>query len=310
MSTEMRNAFVFPGMGPTSFSDVAKFMVVNPFARELVAEADDVLGYSLVDRYREEEGDYSESAQVAFMVNCVALARWAEHTFDVRPDVCAGPSFGGKAAAVHSGALPFADAVWLTAEFARCLTEYFAVEHTDAVTLSFARTAPEALAGITGELTELGVWHEVSCRVDEDFAMLTLSGTRIDWLRERLRAAGGLPLYTMRPPMHCEAFEGLADKVDIEVLGKLEFADPVIPVIDDHDGTVHRSAHGVRSMLLDGCVRQVDWPVAVATMRRAGVGKVLVCGQDALFGRVRATTGNFEVVAVDPRLAMRPKRRS
>ena len=45
-------AVVFPGMGPTEFRSVAKFMLVDRFARELVAEADDVLGYSLFDRYQ------------------------------------------------------------------------------------------------------------------------------------------------------------------------------------------------------------------------------------------------------------------
>lgn len=107
-------ALVFPGMSPTRFQDSAKFMLINPVARRLVAEADDALGYSLVDRYRDTEGDYSEYAQVAFLVNCLALAEWAQDRFDPQPALCVGPSFGGKTAAAHTGVLDFADAVRLT----------------------------------------------------------------------------------------------------------------------------------------------------------------------------------------------------
>ncbi|MGW7492581.1 ACP S-malonyltransferase [Streptomyces sp. NPDC054786] len=296
-------------MGPTRFTDVAKFMVVNPVARKLVAAADERLGYSLLDRYREAEGDYSHGAQIAFFVNSVALARWAVDELGVDPEFCTGPSFGGKAAAVFSGALDFADGVWLTAEFARCLDEYFAVEHTDVVTLSFARIPPERLAEITGELDQQGVWHEMSCRVDDDLAMLTLSSSRIDWLRQQLRAAGGMPLYTMAPPMHCSVFDGLARKAADEVLDRLEFIDPAIPVVADQDGSVRDTADGVRRMLLDGFVRPVQWPQVVAALRERNVETVYVCGQDALFGRVACTTSAFRVTPVDARLAMRPPRR-
>ncbi|RSM80771.1 ACP S-malonyltransferase, partial [Amycolatopsis sp. WAC 01375] len=200
MATD-RAAFVFPGMGPTRFADVARFMVVHPSARDLVAVADDRLGYSLVDRFSEADGDYSTEAQIAFLVNCLAMAAWAESEFGVSPDYCTGPSFGGKAAAAYSGALSTSDAVWLTAEFARCLKEYFAVEHADAVTQSFARTPPDRLAEITAELDDAGAWYELSCRVDEDFAMLTLSESRVEWLGDRLRAAGGGPVLQMGPPV-------------------------------------------------------------------------------------------------------------
>lgn len=49
------SALVFPGMGPVPFAEVAKFMLVNPFARTLFAEADEVLGYSLFERFKQAE---------------------------------------------------------------------------------------------------------------------------------------------------------------------------------------------------------------------------------------------------------------
>lgn len=305
------DAIAFPGMGPSPFSESAKFMLINPIARRMVAAADEVLGYSLVDRYRESEGegDYSEAAQVAFLVNCLALAGWADENLGVRAEACAGASFGGKAAAVHAGALDFADAVWMTAEMARREDEYFAREYRDAVTHSFTRVPADRLAEILAELTERGAWHEISCYIDEDFFMLSLDGAEVEALDARLRSVGGLPLYSMKPPMHCAAFTELRERIEREVVAELAFRTPEMPLIADQDGRVVDSAEGVRKMILDGYTLPVRWPDVVSALRGQGAGRLFMCGPDRLFGRVAVTTRNFEVVQVDPRTAMAPRRR-
>ncbi|KAB2346205.1 ACP S-malonyltransferase [Actinomadura rudentiformis] len=291
-------------MGPSSFADVARFMLINPAARKLVKAADEVLGYSLVDRYRENDGDYSEYAQVAFFVNCLALAGEG-----LDPEVCTGPSFGGKMAAVYSGALSFDDGVWMTSRWARCLDEYFAEEHGELITHSFARTPPERLGEILAELDARGTWHEISCHVDDDFTMLTLGQNELEWLEKRLRQAGGLPLYSMYPPMHASVFAPLREKMENEVFRELTFSDPALPVIADQDGAVLETGAQVREMLLDGLVRAVRWPDVVAALKARGIGRLDVAGPDRLFGRVPCTTRNFEVVRHDPRSATRPRRR-
>jgi [acyl-carrier-protein] S-malonyltransferase len=304
-----KSALVFPGMGPSPFAEVGKFMLVNPFARELVAEADDTLGYSLFDRFREAEGDYSVHAQIAFFVNCLALARWSEAEFGADPAFVTGPSFGGKATAVRCGSLSFADGVRLTERFAQVLDAFFAEEYTEEVaTQSFARTSPAALEEILAELTEQDEWHDVTCVVDEDFRMLTLRVSRLEWLQQRLRAAGGLPLYVMRPPMHSTAFGALRARAAVEVMDGLRFADPTLAVVSDQDGTVLSTGQEIRDLLLDCCVRAVDWPTALGALRDRGVGTLYVAGQDSLFGRVGAATKNFKVVGANPRLALRPRR--
>ncbi|MEU8509509.1 ACP S-malonyltransferase [Streptomyces brevispora] len=285
-------------------------MLINPVARRLVAEADDALGYSLVDRYRETEGDYSEYAQVAFLVNCLALAAWAHDRFDPEPALCVGPSFGGKTAAAHTGVLDFADAVRLTAGWARLLESWFAENHHDVVTHSFTRVPRPELDRVLAELDERGEWYEISCHVDEDFHMVSLRATVLEWLGKRLRSVGGLPLYTMRPPMHASVFAPLRERAERELFAPLTFHDPRIPVVADQDGTLLTTGDQVRTMLLDGFVRPVRWPVVVDTLRRHGIGKLYVAGPDSLFGRVPVTTRNFDVVTVDPRTALRPVRRS
>lgn len=302
-------ATVFPGMGPSQFEDIAKFMLLNPFARKLVAQADEVLGCSLFDAYRDAEGQYSEHAQVAFVVNCLAFAQWAEDTICAQPDLIAGPSFGGRAAAAYSGSISFAEVVWLTSKLAHVMDEYFTAQHPDIVTHSFVRTPAPELAKILDELTEAGHWHEISCHLDHDFFMLSLRRGQVDWLKRRLSSVGGLSLYTMQPPMHASIFTGLRDRVDAEIFSQITWADPVLPVIADQDGTVLRTGEGVRNMLLDGFVKAVRWPEVVATLQRFQVRKLYVAGPDSMFSRVACTSRNFEVVSINPRLVMQPRAR-
>ncbi|MGY2000787.1 ACP S-malonyltransferase [Streptomyces rochei] len=304
-----RSAIVFPGMGAMSFADVGRFMVANPYARRLVAIAEEVLGYSLIDGYRQSEHDYSEAAQVAFLVNCLALAEWAEAELGVAPDLCAGPSFGGKAAAAYTGSLPFSDAVLMTTRLAACQDAYFAEHHTDVVTHSFVRTPEPKLREMLAELEARDEWYEISCYVDHDLYMVSLREQGLDQFKKRIRSLGGLSLYTMRPPLHSARFADLRRRAEDEVLGKLRFTDPRMPVVSDHDGTLLTEGDQIRTLLLDGIVRPMRWPEVVAALRRNDVATVHVAGPDNLFGRVACTTDNFDVVRVNPRLALQPRNR-
>ncbi|WP_079038874.1 ACP S-malonyltransferase [Streptomyces sp. NBRC 110028] len=309
------SAIVFPGIGPTRFADSGRFLAVHPVARRLVAEADAALGYSLLDRYREAEargdqGAFPEPARIAFLVSCLALAEWTVAEHELAPVACAGASFGGTAAAVFAGALPFAEAVAMTAAWGRLVDAYFAREHRDLVAQSFARVPVGELEEIRAELDARGEWNEVACHVDHDFHMLSVREGMVDWLQRRLKAVGGLPLYVMRPPMHSAVFGALREEVEAEVAANVPFRDPAIPVVSDHDGSLVRTAAGVRTLLLDAVTRTVRWPSVVDTLRGLGTRRVHVTGQDGLWGRVDVMTEAFEVVAVRPETAMRPRRRS
>lgn len=303
------SAIVFPGISAVPFDQVSKFMVINPMARRLTAEAESILEYPLVQRHREADGDFSEYARESFLITCLALAEWAAETMDLAPAAVVGPSFGGTPAAVHSGSLTFADAVRLTARWSHRVEAYFAEQHGDVVTQSFARVDGETLALIRAELAELDEWSEIACHVDERFYMLSVRERRLDWLLQRLRSVGGLPLFTMRPPMHSALFGRLRDDIERGVLADLTFTDPKIPVVSDHDGGILTSGAEVREMVLDGIVRAVRWPTALRTLGAMGVRTLYISGPDSLWGRVPCAYDTFEVTQLRPELAMRPRRR-
>jgi [acyl-carrier-protein] S-malonyltransferase len=301
----VNTGIIFPGMGPSGYADLGKFIAVNPYARRLRRTADEVLGYSLMDRYRESGTDYSEYSQVAFLLSCLALIEQGGDELDGEPVACAGPSFGGKAALAYAGALSCAQTLLLTARLARCEEEYFSSAHRDVITQSVARTPENVLQEILGAMTERREWHDISAQIDQDFFMVSMRAASLERFTKDVRAAGGLPLYAMRPPMHSAAFGPLRRKVEDEVLGEFSLGDPRLPVVGDHDGAVLVTAADLRVMLLDGIVRPVRWPRVVRSLTDLGITRVYIAGPDSLFGRVPCTRQAFEVISLNPGAARR-----
>ncbi|MET9606151.1 ACP S-malonyltransferase [Streptomyces sp. NPDC006512] len=296
--TRTGTAIVFPGMGPASFAEVGKFLLLDPYARVRLAEADEALGYSVFDRFRDAEEDYSVDFQIAFLVNSMALADRAVDALGVSPTVCAGPSFGQKATAAFVGSLSFPDVVRLTAELARCEEEYFSTAYEDVVTHCFVRTPQDRLDEILAGFDDRGAWYDSSGRLDAGFHMLSVREKDLDALTAGISAAGGYSMYSMRPPVHAAAFTALRRKAEEEVFGAYRFADPALPVVVDHDGTVVRDAAGMRTMMLDTFDRPIHWPSMVESLKGLDVGTLYVTGPDNLFHRLDVTKGNFEVVAM------------
>ncbi|MFI1968800.1 ACP S-malonyltransferase [Streptomyces cinnamoneus] len=304
----MTTAIVFPGMGPSRFADAGRFMLLNPYARKRLAVADEVLGYRVAERFRESGADYSEFAQVAFLVNCLALADWAADAQGEEPSVCVGPSFGQKAATAYAGSLSYEDTLLMTAAMARCEEEYFREHHQDVVTHSFTRLPADRLAEALSELDERGEWYEFSGYLDDGFHLLSLREGRLDWFKKRISELGGYSMYSMRPPVHAKSFAGLRELVEREVLSRFTVAAPRIPLVADQDGTVLDSAEGVRTMLLDTFDRPIDWPAIVTSLDGLGVKKLLFSGADNLFRRLDRTKRAFEVVALSPKTAVAARR--
>ncbi|WP_349876885.1 ACP S-malonyltransferase [Micromonospora sp. HUAS YX12] len=292
----MTEAVLLPGLAPSNHRAVGEFMVTDPYARRRVAQADAVLGRSLVDGFRTAGPAGNADSQLAFMVNCIALADRADQA-GMSARLAIGPSFGQFALAAHLGVLPFEIAVELVIAFSDCEREYFRTRHTGLVTRFFYRLDTTGLAVVRRELTVRGAWNELSCDLDAGFAALTLARDAVPALDAAVRAIGGIPLYSLSPPVHSSAFGQLRDRC-AEVCHGVDFAAPRMPVVSDHDGTLVTTGPGVRELLLAGIVRPVRWPAAMAALTGAGVRIVWVPGPSNLFDRLARTA--FEVRAVNP----------
>jgi [acyl-carrier-protein] S-malonyltransferase len=292
-------------MGPSRFADFGRFMIVNAEARERFAVADEVLGYSVFDALRESDDDYAEVAQVTSFVTSLALVEWDRKSRPERDGYCAGVSFGKMAAATHAGVLPFDRAVRLVAETARCERDYFTEQHGDIVTHSFVKVPRETLDELLAELTAADEWFEISSYLDHDLYMVSLSERALDGFKERIGAAGGYSLYTMRPPAHASIFGPLRDRID-EILRDHEFSDPGIPIVSDQDGTLVTTAEQAREWILGGYVHPMRWPGIVDTLAAQGVERISVVGRDRLLRRLKCTVDNFATTTIAPESALRP----
>lgn len=297
-------AVVFPGMAPSNFAQIGGFMLASPHARRRAAEAGEVLGYDVVERFRESAADYSEYAQVAFVVNCLALADWAEQNVTFTPSVCVGPSFGGMAATAYTQALSYPDVLQLTARAARRELEFFEAAPERIVTHFFFRTPEARFDEILAETLDEGDWAELSSHMDEGFYAVCLREQSVERFKKRVQRVGGTPLYTMWPPAHCSVLADLRRLLAEEVFADFRFADPWVPLVSDLDGRLVDGGAEVRSMLLEGYVRPVRWPESVRTLRRLNVTGVCVPGPSNLFDRL--TKRHFtEVTAVSPEKVLR-----
>ncbi|MFD2467944.1 acyltransferase domain-containing protein [Amycolatopsis silviterrae] len=295
-----RSAVVlFPGMAPATFDDLGRFLVLDRYVRPWLAAAGEVLGEPVLPAFRAESAHYGPFSQVAFLASSLALAERAEHEYGMTPGVCVGPSFGQRAAAVYSGAVGFADAVRLTAAWARCERDYFAAQPEAFVTQCFVRVPDQAIPEVLACLRERGEWAEVSADLGDGAVMVSVCEAVLGEVVSAVRRRGGYAMRAMRPAMHARRFAPLREAA-AEVLAGCAVADPELPVVADQDGRVVRTAAGVRGMLLDGFDRPVDWPAAVAGLAELGVETVFVTGPDRLFRKLEATRSLGDVFAVTP----------
>ncbi|KUL26896.1 ACP S-malonyltransferase [Actinoplanes awajinensis] len=302
----MSDAIVFPALSPVRRKDLGTFLQIHPYARQRLAEADDVLGYHLSDALADApaDDDYAAPVQVAVLVACLALAEWAQREHGATPAYCAGPSFGERAALAYTGALPLADTVRLVDEIARAEKDYFATEHRDVVTHSFTRVPPDRLDELLAGLD----WHDISGRLDTDFHMVSLRETALDDFKTAISAAGGYSLYTMRPPAHASLFTGVRARMQ-QVYARYTLAAPRIPIVSYQDGALLTDPVALRTALLDGFVRPIRWLDTVRGLREQGVDRLWVAGPDTMFSRLRSTVDTFAVELCDlRRVLVRPRR--
>ncbi|MEU7145741.1 ACP S-malonyltransferase [Nocardia sp. NPDC046473] len=302
-----KTAVIFPGKGVVDHRKLTKFLMLNPAARRRLATADDVLGYRVLDRYRPDD-DHSEAAQVAFLVACLALADWAEETAGIDPAVCAGPSFGQKALTTYAGMLPFSETVRLTAELARVEQDYFTEWHTDTVTHCFVRVPEDDFQQALADMAVDGMWYELSGVVDDGFYFVSLREPDLPWLIDRVRAAGGYSMGTMRPPVHARSFGELRQRAST-VLDGFQLSAPRLPVLSDQDGSVVETPAAARAMLLDTFDQPINWPKVVRALAEHGVRSLHFLGPDTLFHRVDCVRGSFEVTHIDTGTPLRPRPR-
>jgi len=279
----MAHAFVFPGQG-SQFTGMAKDLSEsNPFVKNLLEQANDILGFRISDiMFTGTADDLKQTnvTQPAVFLHSVAAFKTQQ---DAKPDMVAGHSLGEFSALVANRVLSFEDALKLV--FIRANAMQKACElipSTMAAVLALAdEKVEEICAAIQSETGEIVVPANYNCP-----GQLVISGSikGIEIACERMKAAGAkralvLPVGgAFHSPLMLPAKEELAAAIEATT-----FYQPTCPVYQNVTAKPVTDTTEIKKNLIDQLTGAVRWTQSVQAMiengathfTEVGPGKVL-----------------------------------
>ena len=314
--TRPRLALLFPGQGAQHTGMGRRIAEASEAARQIFAQADEVLGVSisrLCFEGSEEELEDTVNTQPAILTASLAyLAYLRQRLHEVgrrlRPSLLAGHSLGEFTAAVAAESLGFSDGLRLVKERSRLMAEW-------------ARERPGGLATVLG-LSDQAVEHicsEASSESEVGVAVFNTPGQTVisgedDALERAMglaRERGGRVLrLPISVPSHIPLMESVRNELSRHI-ASLSFRDPQTPIVSNISAQLLTTAEEVRQELSDQICAAVQWVRCVATMASRGTATFVEVGPGrALSKMVRRIQGDdvqifsVEHTAIDDLLAI------
>ncbi|MFQ5469386.1 MAG: ACP S-malonyltransferase [Gammaproteobacteria bacterium] len=272
-------AIIFPGQGSQSMGMLADLASEHAVVEETYATASNVLGYDLwqlVQQGPEEALNQTDKTQPAILAAGVAVWRIWQSKGGATPAFFAGHSLGEYTALVCASVLSFESAVELVAERGRLMQ--------DAVPAGQGGMA--AVLGLDDEAvrqlcTDAANGEVLSAVNYNSPGQVVIAGTAnaVGRAIEGAKNAGAKRaiMLPVSVPSHCELMKPAADKLK-EKLDNVEFSDSQIPVINNVDVSVGKSADDIRDALVRQLYNPVRWVETIQTMANNGVSTVIECG--------------------------------
>ncbi len=270
----MKTAYIFPGQG-AQFIGMGKdlyYQVEN--ARNLMNQANEILGFSLTTIMFEGTADDLQQTRVtqpAIFLHSVALALSLK---SFEPHMVAGHSLGEFSALVANKALTFEDGLKLV--YQRAMAMQKACELQPSTMAAVIGLDDDKVVAICESIDEVVVAANFNCP-----GQLVISGSieGIDLACQRLKEAGAkraLPLKVggaFHSPLMEPAREQLAKAIQ-----ETKFSSPICPVYQNVDALPHSNAEEIKANLVKQLTAPVKWTQSVQNMVADGASNFIECG--------------------------------
>lgn len=272
-------ALVFPGQGSQSLGMLAELAATHAVVQQTFAEASEGVGvdlWALSQQGPEEQLNRTEFTQPALLAAGVAVWRVWQARGGAQPAQLAGHSLGEYAALVAAGALSLADGAKLVRERGRLMQEAVpagsgamaaVLGADDALVEEICASvaAPEVAVAANYNSPGQIVIGGSAAGIDAALAQLAERG-----VRKAVKLAVSVPSHT---PLMRDAAAKLG-----EVMARLDWSLPSIPVVQNVDATVHDSVEAIRDALVRQLYLPVRWTACVQALAAGGATRIGECG--------------------------------
>lgn len=285
-------AYIFPGQG-AQFPGMAKDLYEQrPSAKELLDQANDILGFDLTGVMFNGSADELKQTRVtqpAIFLHAVAVALTAE---GFEPEMVAGHSLGEFSALVANRCLSFEDGLRLV--YQRAMAMQRACEAEPSTMAAILGLDDKVVEDICAEIDEVVVPANYNCP-----GQLVISGTikGVEIACERLKAAGAKRALILQVggAFHSPLMEPARAEL-AEAIERTAFSPPVCPVYQNVSASPSKDVEVIKENLIAQLTAPVRWTQSVQAMTKDGATHFIECGPGkVLQGLVKKISPEAEV---------------